>query len=193
MIKESDIMSLEAFSQIRKEKQKEIMVLKKNRRVHVGEYVTLYFENYETMWWQIHEMLRIEKGGAEQLQDELQAYIPLIPKNNELIFTLMVEIDDPMVRLKQLYALKDIENSVKLCFFDHQISSHSLEEEDRTTQDGKTSSIHFLKWTLTNSQILDFKKKEAQIRIVISHPHYKAESLLSLENYNSLSKDLKEN
>ena len=190
MIKDADILSYDEFSLIRDEKQKEILNIKKNRRVHLGEYITVYFENYETMWWQIHEMLRIERGGPDQLKDELQAYGPLIPKHNELIGTVMIEIDDPIRRLNQLYLLQDIENSLKFTFCGHEITGHSLEQENRTAEDGKTSAIHFLRWTFTNSQISDFKANGDKVVLAICHPHYQAQSFLALSVHKSLSETL---
>jgi hypothetical protein len=88
-----DILALPDYEKIRKEKQKNLLKIKTLRRVSVGPYATFYFENYDTMWYQIHEMLRIEKGGDAQIEDELSAYSPLIPKGQELVATLMFEIE----------------------------------------------------------------------------------------------------
>src|SRR3546814_16565069 len=90
-----DICELGALENIRAEKQQENLFRKRFRRLSKGPYVSVHFENWDTMWWQVHEMLRIEKGGEEQLKVELAAYTPLIPNGSELTCTLMFEIDDP--------------------------------------------------------------------------------------------------
>ncbi len=112
---------------------------KKNRRVEVGPYATFYFESYESMWLQVQEMLRIEKGGAEQIPGELEAYNPLIPQGSELIATLMLEIDDPNRRERLLRILAGIEEKVFLEFAGARIRATPTDYEDRTTPDGKTS------------------------------------------------------
>ena len=85
LVTASDILDMESFGKIRKQKRAEISNIKKNRRVAVGPDATFMFENYDTMWWQIHEMLFIEKGGEDQIEDELSAYNPLIPQGLSLI------------------------------------------------------------------------------------------------------------
>src|SRR5271154_1555567 len=90
----SDILSPQDYEHLRTEKRGAMIALKKKRRVAVGPYATFYFENYDTMWLQVQEMLRVEKGGAEQLEDELHAYTPLVPKGDELVATVMLEIED---------------------------------------------------------------------------------------------------
>ncbi len=97
-IQKNDIMPLDIYTKQRKELRKNIVEFKKNRRISVGPYATFYFESYETMLAQIQEMLYIEKGGDEQLKDELAAYNPLVPNGKELISTLMFEIDSPVSR-----------------------------------------------------------------------------------------------
>ena len=95
-IQKEDIMPLDAYIKNRKELRKNIVEFKKDRRIALGPYATFYFESYETMLAQVQEMLYIEKGGDEQLQDELSAYNPLIPNGKELTATLMFEIDNPI-------------------------------------------------------------------------------------------------
>jgi len=94
----ADIMPVAEYAKIRMGRRKELAARKKNRRVDVGPHVTFYFENFDTMWSQVHEMLYIEKGGEEQAKDEIEAYNPLIPKGRELVATFMVEVDDPLRR-----------------------------------------------------------------------------------------------
>ena len=108
-ITKEDLIPIEEYSKKRKFLRKEIVDYKKKRRVPLGPYANFYFESYETMKAQIQEMLYIEKGGDEQLKDELAAYNPLIPKGNELVATLMFEIDDPVLRLDFLNKVGGIE------------------------------------------------------------------------------------
>src|SRR5436309_8756316 len=88
----ADLLAYEKYAAERGQFRKNLIPIKKNRRVEVGPFATFYFENYDTMWLQVHEMLHIEKGGEAQIADELQAYNPLIPQGRELIATLMLEI-----------------------------------------------------------------------------------------------------
>ena len=96
MLTHSDILSLDEFEKIRHSKKHDILMLKQIRRLSVGPDITFYFENTQTIWWQIHEMLRIEKGGGDQIADELFAYNPMIPLNSdsgcEISATMMIEI-----------------------------------------------------------------------------------------------------
>ena len=97
-ITRADILPLAEYGQKRGEYRNRVLALKRHRRAEVGPVATFYFECYDTMWQQIHEMLWIEKGGEAQIEDELRAYNPLIPKGQELVATVMFEIDDPMRR-----------------------------------------------------------------------------------------------
>ena len=99
-IQKEDIIPLDVYIEKRRELRKNIVDFKKNRRIVLGPYATFYFESYETMLAQVQEMLYIEKGGDDQLKDELEAYNPLIPKGKELIATLMFEIDNPISNKK---------------------------------------------------------------------------------------------
>src|SRR5579863_8396212 len=112
----ADILSPEDYARVRAEKRGAMIALKKKRRVAVGPYATFYFENYDTMWLQIQEMLRIEKGGAEQLRDELRAYAPLVPKGDELVATMMIEIEDEKRRAAALATLGGIQDTIELRF-----------------------------------------------------------------------------
>ena len=97
-ITRADILAMADYVRERKERRRALVEVKKHRRLEVGPVCSFYFENFETMWNQIHEMLFIEKGGEAQIADELSAYNPLIPKGCELVATVMFEIDDPVRR-----------------------------------------------------------------------------------------------
>ena len=111
-VTESDLLTSDRYSVNRKKLRKNLVEFKKNRRVNLGPYATFYFECYETMLAQIQEMLYIEKGGRDQLKDELAAYNPLIPKGKELVATLMFEIDNPLSRTEFLNKVGGIEKKV---------------------------------------------------------------------------------
>src|SRR5438552_1919217 len=105
-----DIMPLDEYVKIRRGKRRGITELKRHRRVEIGPFATFYFENFATMWQQVHEMLYIEKGGEDQIADELAAYNPLIPQGAELVATVMFEIEDPDRRARELARLGGIEH-----------------------------------------------------------------------------------
>ena len=145
--------------------------MKQNRRIEVGPHVSFYFENWQTMWLQIQEMLYIEKGGHEQLVDELEAYNPLIPNGHELVATVMFEIDDPNVRKKILGQLGGVEETIFLSIGKHKIMANPETDIDRTTAEGKTSSVHFIHFNLSAEQVAAFKTESAVV-LGFDHPLY---------------------
>lgn len=171
-ITHADILSLDEFVKVRKNKRAEVVAIKKNRRVGVGPFCTFYFENFATMWWQIQEMLFIEKGGAEQLEDELRAYEPLVPKGRELVATFMIEIEDAVRRPIMLAQLTNIDQTVMLEFAGHKIRAVPEDDAERNREDGKTSSVHFLRFPFTAEQIADFRKPGTRVLLAVEHLHY---------------------
>lgn len=171
-ISEADILSDADYQAKRKELRAVAIAKKKNRRVEAGPFATFYFENYLTMWLQVHEMLRIEKGGAAQIAGELEAYNPLIPQGAELIATLMLEIEDGARRDRTLRTLGNIEETAFLDLDGERIKATPTEYEDRTTPDGKTSSVHWLRFTFTPAQIATFKDGKAPAVLGFTHPNY---------------------
>jgi hypothetical protein len=149
-----------------------IIATKKNRRMEVGPFATFYFENYDTMWLQVMEMLRIEKGGEAQIEGELETYNPLIPQGSELIATMMLEITDPKMRDRTLPTLGGIEESVFLDLGGERIKAAPTEYGDRTTPDGKTSSVHWVRFVFTPGQIARFRRGGENIVVGIAHPNY---------------------
>jgi len=166
----TDILSDCDYAARRKQLRSDAIALKKNRRVEVGPFATFYFENYQTMWLQVQEMLRIEKGGDEQLAGELEAYNPLIPQGDELIATLMLEIEDATRRNAVLLNLGSIEETIFMEIGDIRIAASPTEYDDRTTADGKTSSVHWLRFKLTPEQIARFRTD--RVVIGIGHKNY---------------------
>lgn len=171
-ITRADIMAMDEYAAVRDARRKAISELKRHRRVAVGPDVTFYFENYETMWMQIHEMLRIEGGGEAQIDDELAAYNPLIPKGRELVATMMIEIDDEARRARVLAGLGGIEDTISLSLAGDTVAAVSETEVERTTEAGKTSSIHFLHFPFTDAQVALFRAPETQIILAIAHANY---------------------
>src|SRR5271170_7542882 len=151
-ITEADLLPPAEYEIRRAALKQALLPVKKNRRVEVGPFATFYFENYATMWMQVQEMLRIEKGGPEQIPGELETYNPLIPQGCELIATLMLEIEDGARRNATLLTLGAIEESVFLEIGSERIAATPTEYEDRTTPDGKTSSVHWLRFCFSPNQ-----------------------------------------
>ncbi len=183
----ADILSERDYDAKRAQLRKEAIAVKKHRRVEVGPFATFYFENYLTMWLQVQEMLRIEKGGAEQIAGELDAYNPLIPQGGELIATLMLEIEDADRRNATLLTLGGIEDMVFMEIGDTRIQATPTEYEDRTTPDGKTSSVHWLRFKLTPDLIARFKT--GRVVLGIDHRNYGHMAVLSGETRAALAKD----
>lgn len=185
----ADIMPIEEYARVRAERRRAITALKKSRRVPVGPDATFYFENRDTMWHQIHEMLFIEKGGAAQIEDELRAYNPLIPKGRNLSATFMIEIEDPVRRARALKALGGIENTVALTFAGETVKAVPEGDEERTTPDGKTSSVHFLLFPFSAQQIAKFRAPGTQVMLAVSHPNYGHIAILPESVRAELAKD----
>jgi len=168
----ADILSDAEYAKRRDALRKALIPVKKNRRVEVGPFATFTFENYDTMWQQVMEMLRIEKGGAEQAAGEMETYNPLIPQGRELIATLMLEIEEAGVRERTLRTLGGIEKIVFLDLTTDRIKATPTEYEDRTTPDGKTSSVHWLRFSFTQEQIAVFKSGARPAVLGIAHKNY---------------------
>ena len=188
-IQKSDIMPLEVYIKNRKELRKNIVSFKKDRRIALGPYATFYFESYETMLAQVQEMLYIEKGGDEQLRDELVAYNPLIPNGKELTATLMFEIDNPVSRAAFLGKVGGIEQMVFMKLNGETIKAVPEEDVDRTSTEGKASSVQFVHFNFTDEQIQIFKSNEIDVELGMDHKEYSHTTKLSKENIASLSAD----
>lgn len=171
-ITEADILSPAEYAAKRKELRAASIARKKNRRVEIGPIATFYFENYDSMWLQVQEMLRIEKGGPEQIAGELEAYNPLIPQGDELIATMMLEIEDPARRDRALRIFGGIEETVFMDIAGSRVKATPTEYEDRTTPDGKTSSIHWLRFKLTPEQIGKFRSGDGEVILGVGHSNY---------------------
>ena len=185
----TDILSMDEYARVREEKRRAVIEAKRNRRLAVGPYATFYFENYDTMWLQVHEMLRIEKGGHEQIADELRAYNPLIPQGNELTATVMFEIDDPEWRAEVLASIGGVEKFIELRVGGEAIKSRAEEDLDYTSAEGKASSVQFVHFVLTPQQIAKFREKSTEAAIAITHPAYGHMAIMPQAMKQALEKD----
>jgi len=185
----ADILPMADFEALRKQKRSEIVAMKKNRRVALGPYATFYFENYTTMWWQVHEMLRIEKGGEGQIADEIAAYAPLIPQGRELVCTFMIEIDEPVRRQRMLAQLGGIDEQLFLEIGAEKIFSVPEQDAERTREDGKTSSVHFLRFPLSDAAVKAFREPGARIMLGCAHENYGHLAVLSETTRAALAED----
>jgi hypothetical protein len=167
-----DILSFDEYAAGRRERKKALTVVKKDRRMEVGPHATFYFENYETMWNQIHEMLYIERGGEDQIPDELAAYNPLIPQGRELVATVMFEIGDADRRAKVLATLGGVEETISITVDDQKIRGVAETDVDRTNADGKASSVQFVHFPFTDAQIAAFRAGNAPVTVGFDHENY---------------------
>jgi hypothetical protein len=188
-IEPADILDPKVYAAERKERRAKIIALKRPRRIEVGPYCTFYFENYDTMWLQVHEMLHTEKGGAGQLEDELSAYNPLIPQGQELVATVMFEIDDPVRRNAILLKLTNVEEKMYVEVGGEKVWADPEHDVDRTAEDGKTSSVHFLHFRFTPEQIAKFKDQSVDVLLGVDHVNYAHMTRLSADTRASLAGD----
>ena len=188
-IHKEDIMPLDVYIKNRKELRKNIVNFKKDRRIALGPYATFYFESYETMLAQIQEMLYIEKGGDDQLKDELTAYNPLIPGGKELVATLMFEIDSPVSRAAFLGKVGGIEDKVFMKIDGDIVKAAPEKDVDRTSSEGKASSVQFIHFKFNDKQIEKFKSGSLQVILGIDHKEYSHTTTLNDITLKSLSAD----
>ena len=187
----SDLFSLEQYSEARPEFRAQVMAHKRNRRVPLGEITALYFEDRLTMHYQIQEMLRVERiFEAESIQEELDAYNPLIPDGSNLKATFMIEIPDEDERRKALAELKGIEDEtwMRVDGFEpvFAISDEDMERENEQ----KTSSVHFMRFELTPDMVAA-ARAGAALGAGISHGNYTRQlEPLPANIRNSLVRDL---
>lgn len=186
----ADIAPIAAYAAERKARRAALLPLKRLRRVELGPWCTVSFESFETMLFQVQEMLLIEKGGDEQLADELAAYNPMIPQGAELTATAMFEIDDPARRARALAELGGVEHHFFLEIDGSRASAVQEGDIERTRADGKTSSVHFLHFPLQPAQIAAFRAPGARVLVGCDHPRYQHLAVLSDEARAELAKDL---
>ena len=188
-VEKKDLMSADVYAKNRKHIRKELVEFKKNRRIALGPYATFYFESFETMVAQIQEMLHIEKGGDEQLKDELIAYNPLVPNGKELTATLMFEIDNPISRGAFLEKVGGIEEKIFMKIDNEEVKAVPEDDVDRTSAQGKASSVQFIHFNFNEDQIAKFKSGSLSVELGIDHKEYTHTTKLTEENVKSLTAD----
>jgi hypothetical protein len=172
IITRADIVPVERYAAERRRHKQAIAAIKQLRRVEVGPFATFYFESYDTMWHQVHEMLYIERGGEAQIADELEAYNPLIPQGDELIATVMVEIEDAVRRERELTRLGGIEHRIYLAIAGDRASGLADPTRENSSPEGKASSVQFIRFPLTPTQKSQFRSSSVQVICGIDHPNY---------------------
>jgi hypothetical protein len=171
-ITRADILPVEVYAEQRDAQRARVRAVKKHRHLEVGPDCSFYFESYDTMWHQVHEMLYIERGGEAQIADELTAYNPLVPKGDELVATVMFEIDEPERRAALLSKLGGIEETAFLRVAGETVAGVAETDLDRTTAKGKASSVQFIHFPLSPAQITQFKTPDAEVIVGFTHPAY---------------------
>ena len=171
-ISRDSLLTLEAYAKQRKDFRSRVIAHKRNRKIHLGEHVTLSFEDELTVRYQIQEMLRIEKTFEEEgIQDELEAYNPLIPDGNNLKATMQIEFEDPTARARELARLKGIEDRVYLQVDGHERVYAIADEDLERSNEQKTSAVHFLRFEFAARVIESFKRGNP-VAIGIDLPAY---------------------
>ena len=188
-IEKKDLIPQDVYIKSRKQIRKDLVEFKKDRRIALGPYATFYFESFETMVAQVQEMLHIEKGGDEQLKDELIAYNPLVPNGNELIATLMFEIDNPISRAAFLGKVGGIEEKIFMKIDGELVNAVPEADVDRTSAEGKASSVQFIHFKLNDDQISKFNSDSPNIELGINHKEYAHTTKLTEDNIKSLAAD----
>ena len=189
-LNKSDLFSLEEYSINRDSFRKKVLEEKRHRKVYIGEHVALLFENKNTIQYQIQEMLRIEKiFDADGIQEELDAYNPLIPDGTNLKAVMLIEYPNVEERKEKLKILKGIEKKIWIKVGSHNkvfaIADEDLEREDET----KTSAVHYLRYEFSPSMINDWKN-DSSIVMGIDHENYQSsETIISSDISSSLSGD----
>ncbi len=171
-ITRDDIMDMAEYGETRKQRRRDLMAKKKLRRLAIGPDATAHFEDYDTMWLHVNEMLFIEKGGEAQIDDELAAYNPMIPQGSELVCTLLFEIDDPVRRANFLARIGGIEETMFVRIGAEEIASKPEADVERTTADGKASAVQFIHFPFSAAQIEAFRKPGAEVVVGFKHPAY---------------------
>ncbi len=189
-ITRADILPAEQYAAERREHRRRIGEAKRGRRIEVGPYCTFYFESFDTMWLQVHEMLHIERGGEAQIKDELDAYNPLVPKGDEIVATVMFEIEDPQQRDRALARLGGVEDHMFLSVGGERVAGVADPTRENTTADGKASSVQFLRFPFTAAQTATFRKPGTAVMVGIDHPNYGHLAVMPEATRAALAEDL---
>ena len=184
-----DLMPDADYARVRAERRAALLPIKRLRRLELGPICTLIFESYETMLFQIQEMLLTERGGPAQIPDELAAYNPLIPQGSELVATVMFEMDDAVRREQTLARLGGVEERFFLQIGAEQVRGVPEGDVERTREDGKTAAVHFLHFPLRPEQIAVFRDPAVTILAGCDHERYGHLAVLSPATRAELARD----
>jgi hypothetical protein len=172
-INAADILPADQYQAIRAEKRAEAIARKRLTRVSVGPHATALFETWDSMWLQVQEMLRIEKGGEAQIPDEIAAYDPMVPKGRELTATLLFEVDEPARRETFLRSIGGVERHVAIEVAGHVLRARPEGDIARTRErDNKASAVHFFHFDFTDEAVAAWKNGEGNAMFLIDHPSY---------------------
>ncbi len=171
-ISRADVLPMAEYAKVRAARRRKIAEHKAKRRLEIGPDACFLFESFETMWWQVHEMLYVEHGGEEEIHEQLSAYDPLVPKGDELVATLMFEIDDRRRRERVLGQLGGVEHTVSISFAGETVAAAPEGDVERSTAEGRASAVHFLHFPFTRAQIAKFRAPGCQVIVGIGHPNY---------------------
>ena len=186
----SNLLSLEEYDSERENLKKDVISHKKNRTVSIGDNIVLIFEDYKTIKYQVQEMLRIEKiFKKDEIQEEIDAYNPLIPDGTNLKATMLIMYPDVEVRRQMLLKLHDIENNIWISVGQKKVIAFADEDLDRST-DEKTSAVHFLRFQFTHDEVTEFLSSD-KIVIGVNHKEYDKEVILDKAVKESLERDFK--
>ena len=189
-ITRDDILPVEQYELIRADKKQEAILRKQLTRISVGPHATAIFECWDSMWLQIQEMLRIEKGGDAQLVDELAAYDPMVPKGGELTATVFFEVPDPVRRDLFLRSVGGVENHIAIHIGGQVIRARPEGDVERTREsDGKASAVHFFHFDFTPEAIAAWTSGEGAAMLVIDHPNYGHAAVIGNETRGFLARE----
>ena len=189
IIQETEILSRSTYIDKRKTLRENMVLRKKLRRVDIGPYVTIYFENKDTIIHQINEMVYIENGGTEQIKEEIAAYKSLVPNGKELVATVMVEIDSPIKRAEFLGKMGGFEEKIEIKIDNIKVEGKAELDGDRTTADGKASSVQFVHFEFNDECINSIKNNKDMVSISINHENYKHSAMLNISTVEELIRD----
>jgi hypothetical protein len=184
-----EVMGLERYEQARDEARRRVIALKKHRRVAVGDQITFVFENHDTMWFQIHEMLRAERlTDLDRVRDELEVYNALIPEPAELSATMLIEITEESHIRERLVSLIGIDEAVTLEIGD-EVHVRGEFEAGRSKED-KLSAVQYVRFHFDEAARRAFVDGTQPVRLVIDHPNYRHETVIDDVVRRSLAQDL---
>ena len=193
MLTHADLHSLEEYSRIRDDFKRYAVNHRKQRQVTIGNHMTLHFEDRVTVKYQIQEMLLIEKTFlSEGIQDELDAYNPLVPTGSNLKATLTIEYSEPAERAEKLKELHRVEDQIYLQVFGHDPVYAIADEDMDRSNDEKTAAVHFLRFEITEAMIQDFRKSDVDVFVGVDHPKYNEVIKVNILTKEMLVKDFDE-